>query len=103
MDDVCFVFFEIGFFVEWLELEIIEIILVEDDYCVIVILIVFKEVGVKIVLDDFGIGYFLFGYLNCFFFDSIKIDWLFVREVVDNLSLLVIIEIVVYLGWVLDM
>jgi EAL domain-containing protein (putative c-di-GMP-specific phosphodiesterase class I) len=38
-----------------------------------------REIGVRVALDDFGIGYSSLGYLRDFPFDRIKIDQSFVR------------------------
>jgi EAL domain-containing protein (putative c-di-GMP-specific phosphodiesterase class I) len=38
-----------------------------------------RSMGVKIAIDDFGIGYSSFGYLRSFAFDTVKIDRSFTR------------------------
>lgn len=103
VEDIRLALSETGFPAERLELEITETTLVEDDHRALAILILLKDVGVKIALDDFGTGYSSLGYLNRFPFDSIKIDRSFVKEAADNVSSLAIIETVVHLGRALDM
>lgn len=43
-------------------------------------LIWFGECGVKVVIDDFGIGYLFFSYLCKFLVDGIKIDCSFIMN-----------------------
>ena len=86
-----------------IELEITENLLIEDDTRALSILTSLKEIGVKIALDDFGVGYSSLGYLSRFPFDTIKIDRSFVQDVGTNHSSLAIIETVVRLGKALNM
>jgi len=88
---------------ERIELEITENTLIEDDARALSILTRLKEIGVKIALDDFGVGYSSLSYLSRFPFDCIKIDRSFVREARPNYGSLAIIETVVRLGKALDM
>ncbi|GGB41394.1 hypothetical protein GCM10011316_11660 [Roseibium aquae] len=88
---------------ERLEIEITETTLIEDDSRALSILTVLKEIGVKIALDDFGVGYSSLGYLSRFPFDSIKIDRSFVHEAGRNASSRAIVETVVRLGRALNM
>ncbi|MBO6757627.1 MAG: ammonium transporter [Roseibium sp.] len=86
-----------------LEIEITENTLIEDDSRALSILSMLKDIGVRIALDDFGVGYSSLGYLSRFPFDSIKIDRSFVREAGQNYNSMAIIETVVRLGKALDM
>ncbi len=70
---------ETGLRPEWLELEITENLLVKEG--VIDILRELKRLGVRLALDDFGMGNSNLGYLRRFPIDSIKIDKSFVREI----------------------
>ncbi|MEO9900847.1 MAG: EAL domain-containing protein, partial [Nisaea sp.] len=86
-----------------LELEITENLLIEDDARALSILTSLKAVGVKIALDDFGVGYSSLGYLSRFPFDTIKIDRSFVSDAGQNSNSLAIIETVIRLGNALNM
>jgi Amt family ammonium transporter len=84
-------------------LEITENTLIEDDARALAVLKRLKEIGVKIALDDFGVGYSSLSYLSRFPFDCIKIDRSFVSEAQHNYGSLAIIETVVRLGKALKM
>ncbi|MFT4115566.1 EAL domain-containing protein [Bradyrhizobium sp.] len=62
-----------------LEIEITEAVLIGDDELALKILHELRAIGVKIALDDFGIGYSSLSYLLRFPFDKIKIDKCFIE------------------------
>ncbi|GJD47334.1 hypothetical protein OPKNFCMD_0040 [Methylobacterium crusticola] len=80
-----------------LELEITETLLVEDSAAVLATLRALRDLGVRIALDDFGIGYSSLSYLRKFPFDKIKIDRSFVEDFA-NPSTAAIVRSVVGLG-----
>lgn len=43
-----------------------------------------QQLGVKIAIDDFGVGYTSFGYLKHFSVDKIKIDKFFIQDVIKD-------------------
>lgn len=63
-----------------LELEITETVLLDDNKNTLQALHQLRDMGVRISMDDFGIGYSSFSYLRMFPFDKIKIDQSFVRD-----------------------
>ena len=65
---------------ERLELEITESTLIKDAEAAAIILREFRSLGVRIALDDFGIGYSSLSYLRKFPFDKIKIDKSFIDD-----------------------
>jgi diguanylate cyclase (GGDEF)-like protein len=75
---------ETGLAPECLEIEITENIFMEDLDLVRRALIDIKNLGVMITLDDFGTGYSSLGYLTRFPIDGIKIDKVFVRDLIKN-------------------
>ncbi len=62
-----------------LELEITESVMLDAGGKALAMLQNLREIGVRVALDDFGIGYSSLGYLRSFPFDRIKIDQSFVR------------------------
>jgi diguanylate cyclase (GGDEF)-like protein len=66
---------------ERLELEITESVLLTQNAYNLALLRGLKQLGVSIVLDDFGTGFSSLSYLRMFPFDTIKIDRSFVSDV----------------------
>jgi diguanylate cyclase (GGDEF)-like protein len=67
-----------------LVLEITETVLLENNEQNLALLHALKNLGVSIVLDDFGIGYSSMTYLQTFPFDGIKIDQSFTQTMEDH-------------------
>ena len=65
----------------FLELEIIESMVMRDKDSAISMLQELKEIGVKLSIDDFGTGYSSLNHLRSFPFDKLKMDISFVREI----------------------
>lgn len=72
---------ETGFPAERLELEVTEGYLVEQEDRAVLLLERLRALGVRISLDDFGVGYASFGYLRRFPLDKVKIDRSFVAPI----------------------
>ena len=69
---------------EWLELEITESLLLDEDDSVAYALSAFKQMGLSIAIDDFGTGYSALSYLTRFPIDTLKIDRTFVQKVTTD-------------------
>ncbi|HHB92236.1 MAG TPA: EAL domain-containing protein, partial [Thioploca sp.] len=69
---------------EHLELELTESILLEDINSAIRTLKLFKKIGIRITIDNFGTGYSPLTYLKRFPIDQIKIDSSFVKGIISS-------------------
>ncbi|MGI4796882.1 MAG: putative bifunctional diguanylate cyclase/phosphodiesterase [Janthinobacterium lividum] len=65
---------------EQLEVEVTETVLLSRDGNTLRNMESLRDLGIKVVLDDFGTGFSSLSNLCCFVFDRIKIDGSFVRE-----------------------
>ena len=65
----------------YLELEIIESMVIREEESTMAMLHTLKEMGVQLSMDDFGTGYSNLNLLKRFPFDKLKMDISFVREV----------------------
>jgi diguanylate cyclase (GGDEF)-like protein len=81
-----------------LELEITERTLMEDTETNLAILRDLKQLGVKISIDDFGVGHSSLGYLRRFTFDEIKLDRSFVAALEHDPSAAAIVRATLSLG-----
>jgi diguanylate cyclase (GGDEF)-like protein len=81
-----------------LELEVTEGLLLNDDELVGEQLKILQNMGVRVVLDDFGSGYSSLNYLWRFPFAKIKIDQVFVRAIVTNASARGVLRTIISLG-----
>jgi diguanylate cyclase (GGDEF)-like protein/PAS domain S-box-containing protein len=83
-------------------LEITESVLLADDTRTVEILRQLRALGVRIALDDFGVGHSSLSYLQKFPFDRIKIDKSFVQNEDDGLMNTAIRRAILGLGNDLD-
>jgi diguanylate cyclase (GGDEF)-like protein len=86
-----------------LELEITESVLMKDTEATLGVLHRLRELGAKISLDDFGIGYSSLSYLRSFPFDKIKIDRCFISGLPDAYDSVAIVRAVTTLARSLNM
>lgn len=75
---------EIGLDSHFLEIEITETSLIENEELAINVIHRLRDLGIKVSLDDFGTGYSALTYLKHFNVDSIKIDRSFIKEIGVN-------------------
>lgn len=69
---------------KYLELEITESAIMQDPEEAIITLLRLKNMGVRITIDDFGIGYSSLNYLRRVPLDSLKIDRSFISNLTTN-------------------
>ena len=81
-----------------LELEITESALLQDDTATIAILHQLRSLGIRVSMDDFGIGYSSLSYLRKFPFDKIKIDRSFIGTLGESSGSEAIVRTIASLG-----
>ncbi len=81
-----------------LALEITEGMLIKDEVSALAILRRLKALGIKIAMDDFGIGYSSLSSLRSFPFDKIKIDRSFIVGAETNAQSAAIVRAIIALG-----
>ncbi|HEY7817638.1 MAG TPA: EAL domain-containing protein, partial [Vicinamibacteria bacterium] len=87
-----------GFPPTHLELEITESLLMRDIDRTRAILGELKDSGIRIAIDDFGIGYSSLAYLTKFPLDCLKIDQSFVRDIETDADDRAVAEAIIGLG-----
>ena len=88
---------------ERLTIELTERVLVADAERALTEILALKELGVRVALDDFGIGYSGLGYLEQFPFDIVKLDKAFVQGLGINYRADAVARAVIELGHDLGM
>ena len=81
-----------------LEIEITEGVLIGDFSRAVAALRRIKNLGVRIAMDDFGTGYSSLSYLQSFPFDKIKIDQVFIANLLNSPPSAAIVRAVIGLG-----
>ncbi len=92
-----------GLEARYLELEITESAVVDDEEATVAILHQLKELGVRIALDDFGTGFSSLSYLKRFPLDTLKVDASFVRDLPDDVGAAGIAAAIIAMARVLDL
>jgi EAL domain-containing protein (putative c-di-GMP-specific phosphodiesterase class I) len=77
-----------------LELELTEGVLLDPGTQTISTLKALRDLGVKLVLDDFGTGFSSLSYLRSFKFDKVKIDQSFIRHMGDSVEASAVLQAV---------
>lgn len=94
---------EVGIPKNLITIEITESLLMEDIVITKEILQQLKEEGFLISLDDFGTGYSSLGYLKEFNADQLKIDMVFIREILKSKGDRAIVKAIIAMAGALGM
>ena len=86
-----------------LRIEITENAVMEDMTRAIAHLRAIRALGVRVSLDDFGVGYSSMSYLKQLPIDDLKIDRIFIKGIVENPKDAAIVRAMIQLGQTLDM
>lgn len=86
-----------------IDLEITEGAFLKDNRAARNIMKDIKELGFNISIDDFGTGYSSLGYLNTFYFDSLKIDKSFIDRIQNDNNSLAIVKTIIELSQSLNL
>ena len=86
-----------------LALEITENTVMEDGQAAIDTLHELKALGVKLIVDDFGVGYSSLAYLKKFPVDCLKIDHSFTKELIEDPGNQEVVKAVISLAHALNM
>ncbi|WP_194285293.1 putative bifunctional diguanylate cyclase/phosphodiesterase [Gluconobacter aidae] len=95
--------FQTGLAGERLELELTESIFLDAVQRNLETMTKIRALGVKIVMDDFGIGFSSLNYLRRFPFDRIKIDRSFIRDMLNDPQAQSIVNAIMTLGHAMSM
>jgi EAL domain-containing protein (putative c-di-GMP-specific phosphodiesterase class I) len=91
-DDIRAILRRTQFPAHWLELEVTESVLLDEDQRTLETLHKLRAMDIRVTLDDFGTGYSSLSYLRRFPFDKIKIDKSFIQGQGTDRSTKVILE-----------
>ncbi|MGH1371956.1 MAG: EAL domain-containing protein [Cellvibrionaceae bacterium] len=86
-----------------LDLEITEGVVIQSVEETISTMTTLSSMGISFSLDDFGTGYSSISYLKRLPVSTLKIDYSFVRDIVDDRSDRVLVETIVTMGQLLDL
>lgn len=84
VDTISRILYETGLDPNLLEIEITESIIMDDANATFKLLNQIRDMGIRIAIDDFGIGYSSLGYLKSMPIDILKIDQSFVNNVTTD-------------------
>lgn len=93
---------ESGLKAGWLDIEVTESVLIEDQEMTKSRLAALRKLGVHIAIDDFGTGYTSLNYLKTFPIDYLKIDRSFVKDINHDLNNNIILSSLINLAHYLD-
>ncbi len=81
---VCQILRETNLDPKYLELELTEGLILQDEKAAAQAFMAWRDLGIRIAIDDFGTGYSSLSYPKRFPFDAIKIDKSFIRDIAND-------------------
>src|SRR5690606_30948353 len=103
IDDVASALSDSGMDPGLLEMEITEGMVMQDAERAIRILTAIKALGVRLAIDDFGVGYSSLAQIKRFPIDTLKVDSSFIREIPQNREDRAITEAIIAMGRTLSL
>ena len=94
---------EVNLEARYLVIELTESLSMNNPEQSILLMSVFKTMGVKIAIDDFGTGYSNLSYLKQFPIDEIKIDRAFIKDITTDRHDIAIVKAIVAIAHCLDL
>ncbi len=98
VDDIQLILKESGLAPNLLELEITESMLMHNPSRMIPLLTRFKEVGLRLAIDNFGTGYSSLAHIKQFPIDTLKMDRSFIRNITQDSEDKAIIKSIINMG-----
>lgn len=103
IDDVATALKDSGMRPDLLEMEITEGMVMQDAERAIRILTAIKDLGVRLAIDDFGVGYSSLAQIKRFPIDTLKVDSSFIRDIPQNREDRAITEAIIAMGRTLSL
>jgi len=89
---------ELNFMPECVEFEITETTLISNFDCIIQNMNTFRDMGIKFSIDDFGTGYSSLSYLKSLKISTLKIDRVFIKDMINNRDDRTIVNAIIAMG-----
>ncbi|HEY3700076.1 MAG TPA: EAL domain-containing protein [Spongiibacteraceae bacterium] len=103
LSDIATALQESGLPGELLELELTESMVMQDHVRTIRTLTAIKQLGVRIAIDDFGVGYSSLAQIKHFPIDTLKVDRSFIRDLPENFEDSAITKAIIAMGKTLSL
>lgn len=88
---------------DYLELEITESMVMRDPEKAVRLLTTLKEMGIRLAIDDFGVGYSSLATIKRFPVDTIKVDRSFIRDIPEDTEDKALTEAIIAMGKTLSL
>jgi EAL domain-containing protein (putative c-di-GMP-specific phosphodiesterase class I) len=98
LEDIAAALRESGMKAELLELELTESMVMQNADRAGKVLAAIKQLGVRLAIDDFGVGYSSLTHLKRFPIDTLKVDRSFIRDIPQDLEDKAITEAIIAMG-----